>query len=180
LSDYWIVPGPWSYDATTMGRFSRVIELPGCMTEGADEYEALRNLRKALALWLETEISRGRLSPILDHLAGTPASSPFAPRHSFIGSLRTRPNVWGFRSTSSPAKRSLSPWERADRSRARMGRPTPVLRYGPANRMNSAGHLILSPVPATQMRLVLPGPRFIGNNFWPTATLCRWAGCHLT
>lgn len=33
------------------------------MTEGADEHEALRNLRKAQELWLETEIARGARIP---------------------------------------------------------------------------------------------------------------------
>lgn len=42
---------------------ARVVELPGCMTEGADDHEALRNLRKAQELWLETEIARGASVP---------------------------------------------------------------------------------------------------------------------
>jgi predicted RNase H-like HicB family nuclease len=42
------------------GTFSaRVVELPGCMTEGVDEHEALRNLREAQELWLESELARG-------------------------------------------------------------------------------------------------------------------------
>lgn len=56
----WTVELRRNHDGTF---FARVVELPGCMTEGADEHEALRNLRKAQALWLESELARGASIP---------------------------------------------------------------------------------------------------------------------
>jgi antitoxin HicB len=56
----WTVELRRNHDGTF---FARVVELPGCMTEGADEHAALRNLRKAQALWLESEIARGASIP---------------------------------------------------------------------------------------------------------------------
>lgn len=56
----WTVELRRNHDGTF---FARVVELPGCMTEGADEHEALRNLREAQELWLETEIARGASIP---------------------------------------------------------------------------------------------------------------------
>jgi len=43
--------------------FGRVVELPGCMTSGADEAEALQRLDVALELWLETELELGHTIP---------------------------------------------------------------------------------------------------------------------
>jgi len=43
--------------------FARIVELPGCMTEGADRHEALHNLDQALRLWLATELERGASIP---------------------------------------------------------------------------------------------------------------------
>lgn len=56
----WTVELRRNHDGTY---FARVVELPGCMTEGSDEREALHNLRKAQELWLETEIARGASIP---------------------------------------------------------------------------------------------------------------------
>jgi antitoxin HicB len=56
----WTVELRRNHDGTF---FAQVVELPGCMTEGADEHEALRNLREAQALWLESEIARGATVP---------------------------------------------------------------------------------------------------------------------
>lgn len=43
--------------------FARVVELFGCMTEGADREATLRNLDNALRLWLATELERGAHIP---------------------------------------------------------------------------------------------------------------------
>lgn len=39
--------------------FARVLEMPGCMTEAEDEARALRNIRRAMRLWLEVELEQG-------------------------------------------------------------------------------------------------------------------------
>lgn len=44
--------------------FARIIELPGCMTEGANRQKALRNLDEALRLWLAVEMEQGAFIPI--------------------------------------------------------------------------------------------------------------------
>ncbi len=62
--------------------FARVMELPGCMTEGADEHEALRNLRKAQRLWLETEIARG--APVPEPRLSRQYSGKFTVRTSSL------------------------------------------------------------------------------------------------
>lgn len=57
---------PWSIELRSNvdgGFFARILELPGCMTEGRDERTALRNLRAATELWLETELERGAAIP---------------------------------------------------------------------------------------------------------------------
>lgn len=57
---------PWTVELrrNPSGRFfARIVELPGCMTEGKDEVETLEHLREALELWLETELERGRPIP---------------------------------------------------------------------------------------------------------------------
>jgi len=56
----WTVELRRNHDGTF---FARIVELPGCMTEGADEPEALRNLRGAQALWIENELARGASIP---------------------------------------------------------------------------------------------------------------------
>ena len=43
--------------------FARIVELPGCMTEGETEEEAVSNLRLALDLWLESELSQNHPIP---------------------------------------------------------------------------------------------------------------------
>lgn len=43
--------------------FARIVELPGCMTEGPTQEEAVAHLREALELWLETELARGASIP---------------------------------------------------------------------------------------------------------------------
>jgi len=37
--------------------------LPGCMSQGATREEALRNIREAMELWLETEQENGGNAP---------------------------------------------------------------------------------------------------------------------
>ena len=56
----WTVELRRNHDGTF---FAQVVELPGCITEGVDEHNALSNLRQAQELWLETEISRGAPIP---------------------------------------------------------------------------------------------------------------------
>ena len=79
LNRPWTVELRRNHDGTFFGR---IVELPGCMTEGADEYEALRNLRKALALWLETEITRG--APIPSPMPSRRYSGKFTVRTSAL------------------------------------------------------------------------------------------------
>ena len=49
--------------------FARVVECPGCMTVGDDDVDALKRLRVALRLWLESELEQGH--PIPEPLEGT-------------------------------------------------------------------------------------------------------------
>lgn len=56
----WTIELRRNHDGTFSGR---IVELPGCMTEGEDEVETLEHLREALELWLETELERGRPIP---------------------------------------------------------------------------------------------------------------------
>lgn len=76
-------------DGTT---FARIVEFPGCMTEGASDEDAVRNLREALLLWLETELDRGHEIP-----------TPAARRYSGTFSVRTSP--WLHRLASEAARR---------------------------------------------------------------------------
>ncbi len=75
---------PWTKELrrnTDGSVFARIVELPGCMSEGANEQEALRNLSEALELWLETELERG--APIPEPLgASRPYSGKFTVRTS--------------------------------------------------------------------------------------------------
>ena len=41
------------------GYLGKVIQLPGCVTAGATELEALENLKEAMAAWFESNIERG-------------------------------------------------------------------------------------------------------------------------
>jgi antitoxin HicB len=43
--------------------FARVVELPGCMTEGDTPEEAAAMIQDALAAWLEVALEDGRLIP---------------------------------------------------------------------------------------------------------------------
>lgn len=43
--------------------FARVVELPGCMTEGDTEKEALRMLHDAMRDWLAVALEKGRRIP---------------------------------------------------------------------------------------------------------------------
>ena len=38
--------------------------LPGCMSQGTTREEALRNIREAMELWLETEQEKGADAPV--------------------------------------------------------------------------------------------------------------------
>ena len=64
--------------------FARVVELPGCMTSGADEVEALTRLDAALELWLEVELEQGHAIP-----------EPLPPARDYSGkfTVRTSPLV---------------------------------------------------------------------------------------
>ena len=63
--------------------FARVLELPGCMTEGPTEATALRRLREATRLWIESELESGHDIP-------TPGS---AREYSGKFTVRTSPLV---------------------------------------------------------------------------------------
>jgi len=43
--------------------FARIVELPGCMTEGSSRAEALDNLEDAMTAWLSTAIEDGEAIP---------------------------------------------------------------------------------------------------------------------
>ena len=45
------------------GFLAEAPELPGCLTAGATEEEALENLREAMAVWLEAALVAGRSIP---------------------------------------------------------------------------------------------------------------------
>lgn len=72
--------------------FAKVVELPGCMTEADSEEEAVRSLREALELWLESELEHGRTIP-----------KPEARRYSGTFTVRTSP--WLHRLAADAARR---------------------------------------------------------------------------
>ncbi len=45
------------------GYLAEVLELPGCLTAGATEMEALENLREAMAVWFEWALVGGHPIP---------------------------------------------------------------------------------------------------------------------
>jgi len=90
LSLPWAVELRRNHDGTF---FARVVELPGCMTEGVDEHEALRNLREAQELWLESELARG-----------APIPEP-GPSHRHSGKFTVRTSVLVHRLAAETAKR---------------------------------------------------------------------------
>ena len=57
------------------GFLVEVIELPGCMTDGLTEAEALANVPEAMAAWLETTL-----------LDGNPITDPF-PERTYSGKV---------------------------------------------------------------------------------------------
>ena len=57
------------------GFLVEVIELPGCMTDGLTEAEALANVPEAMAAWLETAL-----------LDGNPIPAPF-PERTYSGKV---------------------------------------------------------------------------------------------
>ncbi|MGH9051624.1 MAG: toxin-antitoxin system HicB family antitoxin [Acidimicrobiia bacterium] len=72
--------------------FARIVELPGCMTEGETEEEAVRNLREALGLWLDSELAQGH-----------PIPRPESKRYSGTFTVRTSP--WLHRLATEAARR---------------------------------------------------------------------------
>jgi antitoxin HicB len=58
--------------------FARIIEFPGCMTEGKTEIEALENLADAMAGWVEVHLEDG--DPIPDPLNEGAYSGKFLVR----------------------------------------------------------------------------------------------------
>jgi predicted RNase H-like HicB family nuclease len=59
---YEIVIDPLS-DADGGGFVATVTELPGCMSDGATQEEALANVKDAIAAWLATATKMGRAIP---------------------------------------------------------------------------------------------------------------------
>ncbi len=47
-----------------VGVFARVVELPGCVTQGDTEEEALRMIREAMRLWIEVTLEDGDPIPL--------------------------------------------------------------------------------------------------------------------
>jgi antitoxin HicB len=72
--------------------FARIVELPGCMTEGETELEALQNLKEALEVWLASELERGH-----------PIPEPEGRRYSGTFTVRTSP--WLHRVVAAAARR---------------------------------------------------------------------------
>ncbi len=62
----------------TEGFLVEVLELPGCMTDGRTEVEALTNVPEAMAAWLETAL-----------LDGHPIPAPF-PERTYSGKVLVR------------------------------------------------------------------------------------------
>jgi antitoxin HicB len=54
------------------GFLAEAPELPGCVTAGATEVEALWNLREAMAAWFESAILDGAPIPDPEYAAPTP------------------------------------------------------------------------------------------------------------
>ena len=52
------------YDDEYKGYVADVPELPGCMSQGKTVEAALRNVKEAIALWLEAGRPRGEACPI--------------------------------------------------------------------------------------------------------------------
>ena len=46
-------------DDPEAGWFFRIRELPGCMSHGATQWEALENIKEAMELWIETALENG-------------------------------------------------------------------------------------------------------------------------
>jgi predicted RNase H-like HicB family nuclease len=51
-------------DASGEYCFATVEELPGCMSDGATQAEALTNIREAMELWIEGKIEAGAEIPM--------------------------------------------------------------------------------------------------------------------
>lgn len=58
--------------------FARIVELPGCMTEGDTPEEAIHNLREAMDLWVRTALEDGQ--PIPEALHDREFSGKFVVR----------------------------------------------------------------------------------------------------
>lgn len=69
LNDYLSLPYTIEFrreepdDDGSMTWFARVIELPGCMTEGDTLEEAARMIQDAMAAWIEVALDEGRPIP---------------------------------------------------------------------------------------------------------------------
>jgi predicted RNase H-like HicB family nuclease len=46
------------------GFVATVPDLPGCMSDGKTEFEAIENVRDAIAAWLEAAVENGRPIPV--------------------------------------------------------------------------------------------------------------------
>jgi predicted RNase H-like HicB family nuclease len=75
--------------------FGRVIELPGCMTEGATMTEAIENLDEAMGLWIEVRLEDG--DPIPEPLTTDQYSGKFVVRipKTLHRDLARRANIEG-------------------------------------------------------------------------------------
>jgi antitoxin HicB len=74
---------PWSIELKQYpdgGYFARVVELPGCMTEGDTATEVLAALEEARALWIEAALAGGKKIP--DPLAANDYSGKIFVRTS--------------------------------------------------------------------------------------------------
>jgi len=70
IDDYLALPYPdWvRIDVDERGYYAGVVELPGCLADGASREEALLRLRDAKRSWLTSAIEHGDPVPLPRHL----------------------------------------------------------------------------------------------------------------
>ncbi len=86
---------PWTIELKPNeegGFFARIVEVPGCMTEGETEIEAVQNLKETLEVWLQSELEQGHQIP-----------TPESKRYSGTFTVRTSP--WLHRLAAEAAQR---------------------------------------------------------------------------
>ncbi|NJK72453.1 MAG: type II toxin-antitoxin system HicB family antitoxin [Synechococcaceae cyanobacterium SM2_3_60] len=68
LEDYLALPYAITLYPDAEGGYTVVIaDLPGCLSQGETEAEALANINDAKAVWLETALANGDFIPVPSH-----------------------------------------------------------------------------------------------------------------